>query len=63
VYFRRDPKILWSIAVWLVYLSLLVARWGFSRTGRPFAWGAIGTFSFILLTFWGFNLLSAVHRP
>jgi ABC-type uncharacterized transport system permease subunit len=63
VYFKKDAKILWSCAVWAFYLCLLISRWRFARTGRLFAWGAIASFSFILLTFWGFNLLSAVHRP
>ena len=61
--FRGDPKILWSILVWLVYLGLLVMRWRFSQGGRKFALGAIGTFAFILLTFWGSNLLSPLHNP
>jgi ABC-type uncharacterized transport system permease subunit len=62
VYFQRDPKILWSGLVWMLYLWILVSRWALARTGRLFAWGAIGSFSFILLTFWGFNLLSSIHR-
>ena len=58
-----DPKILWSVVVWLVYLSLLVMRWKFAQGGRRFAIGAIGTFVFVLLTFWGSNLLSPIHNP
>ncbi len=63
VFFKADPKILWSIFVWLVYVGLLLMRWRFAQGGRRFAWGAVGSFSFILLTFWGFNLLSSVHHP
>lgn len=63
VYFKEDPKILWSIFVWLLYLVLLVMRWQFAQRGRRFAWGAIGGFAFVLLTFWGFNLLSSIHNP
>ncbi|MGV3774578.1 MAG: cytochrome C assembly family protein [Verrucomicrobiales bacterium] len=63
VYFRPDPKILWSVFVWALYGALLAMRWFFSHGGRKFAWGAIGGFSFVLLTFWGFNLLSSVHNP
>jgi len=57
-----DPKIVWSAAVWLVYLGLLIARWKFAQSGRRLAWGAVGLFLFILLTFWGTNLLSPIHQ-
>lgn len=58
-----DPKVIWSILVWLLYLTLLVMRWQFSQGGRRLAWGAIGSFVFVLLTFWGVNLLSPLHHP
>ena len=41
VYFSGDPKILWSVLVWLLCLSLVVLRWRFAQGGRRFAWGAI----------------------
>lgn len=62
-YFSADPKILWSVVVWCVYLGLLVAHARFSQRGRRFAWGAVGSFAFVLLTFWSFNLLSGIHHP
>ena len=58
-----DPKILWSIFVWALYLGMVVMRWKFALTGRRFAWGAIGGFAFILLTFWGSSMWSPIHRP
>jgi ABC-type uncharacterized transport system permease subunit len=61
--YRGDPKIVWSIVVWLLYFGLLVMRWKFSQGGRRFALGAIGSFVFVLLTFWGSNLLSPLHNP
>jgi len=61
VYFRSDPIILWSIFVWVVYLVLLVMRWT-GKGGRRFAWGTLASFAFILLTFWGFMLLSPLHK-
>jgi ABC-type uncharacterized transport system permease subunit len=61
--YRGDPKIVWSALVWVVYLVLLVLRWRFAQGGRRFALGAIGTFAFVLLTFWGTNLLSPLHNP
>lgn len=61
VYFKADPKILWSIVVWLLYLGLLLRR-RYSHGGRSFALGSVGGFLFVLLTFWGFNLLSKIHQ-
>jgi len=61
--YRGDPKILWSIGVWLLYLGLVIMRWKFSQGGRRFALGSIGSFAFVLLTFWGSNLLSPLHNP
>ena len=58
-----DAKVLWSVFVLLLYLALLLAHWRYSPGGRKFAWGAVGGFAFVLLTFWGFNLLSGIHNP
>ena len=63
VYFKSDTKILWSITVWFGCLVLLVSRWRFAQRGRRLAWGAVGMFAFVLLTFWGSNLLSGIHNP
>jgi ABC-type transport system involved in cytochrome c biogenesis permease subunit len=61
--YRGDPKIMWSLLVWLLYFGLIVMRWKFAQGGRRFALGAIGSFTFVLLTFWGSNLLSPLHNP
>jgi HemX protein len=58
----EDPKVIWSCLVWALYLVLLVMHGRFHQSGRRFAWGAVGTFAFVLLTFWGVNLLSPAHR-
>jgi HemX protein len=58
-----DPKVLWSILVWLMCLGLVVMRWRFSQGGRRFAWGTIGLFIFVALTFWGSSLMSPLHSP
>ena len=60
-YFQNDPKILWSILVWFFCLGLVVMRWKFS--GRRLAWGTIGLFVFVALTFWGSSLMSPIHSP
>jgi ABC-type uncharacterized transport system permease subunit len=57
-----DPKVVWSALVWIFYLSLLVLHGRFHQSGRRFAWGAVAAFAFLLLTFWGINLLSPTHR-
>jgi len=61
--YRGDPKILWSALVWLIYLGLVLMRWRFAQGGRRFALGALGSFVFVLLTFWGTNVLSSIHNP
>ena len=63
VYFRPDAKIIWSALIWAAYAGLLAMRWWFAQGGRNFAWGGVGSFSFVLLTFWGVNLLSKAHQP
>ena len=55
-------KEVWSTIVWVIYLTLLILHRRFFRSGRRFAWGIIGIFIFVLLTFWGINQLSPDHR-
>jgi ABC-type transport system involved in cytochrome c biogenesis permease subunit len=61
--YAADPKVVWSVAVWVVYLVLLVLRWRFAQGGRRFALGAVGLFLFVVLTFSVTNALSALHNP
>jgi ABC-type transport system involved in cytochrome c biogenesis permease subunit len=63
VQFTADPKIVWALFVWALYLALIVMRWKFAQGGRRFAWGAVVSFVFVLLTFWGSSLLSPIHNP
>jgi ABC-type transport system involved in cytochrome c biogenesis permease subunit len=58
----HDPKVIWSMGVWGAYLVLLVWHLRRGLTGRRFAWGAILVFAFVMLTFWGVNLLSPSHN-
>ncbi len=62
-YSAPDAKVIWSAFVWFAYLVLLVLRMRHAQTGRRFAWSALGSFCFILLTFWSSNLLSGIHHP
>lgn len=60
--FTTDALAWYSVIIWALYLGLLVARWRFAQRGRRLAVGAIGSFAFLMLTFWGVYLLSDLHR-
>jgi ABC-type uncharacterized transport system permease subunit len=60
--FLSDPKTLWSIFMWLVYLALIIVHWRRAQSARAFAISVIVIFAFLLLTFWGTNLLSGLHH-
>lgn len=62
-YMTADFKVIWTLLVWALYGVLVVTHWKFSQRGRRFAWGAVGAFVFVLLTFWGSNMMSALHNP
>lgn len=59
---RGDPKVIWSFAVWLGYATLLALRFRRQWGPRPVAWGALVSFAFVMLTFWGTNMLSPTHH-
>src|ERR1035438_1355930 len=58
-----DPKVVWSILLWFVYLALLVLRRMRVPSSRGVAISLVAVFAFLLLTFWGTNLLSPLHHP
>ena len=62
VEFKGDPIVFYSIFIWMVYVTLLFLRLRFAQGGRRLAWGVVGSFAFLLLTFWGFMLLSPLHN-
>jgi len=55
------PKIIWAVSVWLVYAGVLAARLIWSLRGRKIAVVSMVSFAFMLVTFWGVNLISDVH--
>ena len=57
-----DSKLLWSALLWFLYAGLLLGHWRTVVTGRRFAYGVMGIFLFLVLTFWGTNLLSTLHQ-
>jgi ABC-type uncharacterized transport system permease subunit len=62
VAYWSDSKVMWSALLWVLYASLLFGHMRSIFTGRRFAFGLIGIFVFLLLTFWGTNLLSTLHQ-
>jgi len=57
-----DPKTLWSIFMWLAYAALMLSHWKHAQSSRTFATTVIVAFAFLLLTFWGTELLSPLHH-
>lgn len=57
----RDPKILFSLLTWAVYLVLLYTRWSAGWRGRRAAYLAAGVFAMAIVA-WIANYYSAVHR-
>jgi ABC-type uncharacterized transport system permease subunit len=60
--FQLDAKIIWSGIVWIMYAGLVVARLKLGLQGRRFALGSVLVFTFVILTFWGTNLMSSMHQ-
>ncbi len=61
--YLRDPKVVWSVAIWALYMCLVLWRIRFARAGRKFACASVGAFAVVLLSFWATNLLSKLHNP
>jgi ABC-type uncharacterized transport system permease subunit len=57
----RDPKILFSLLTWAVYLVLLCTRWTAGWRGRRAAYLAAGAFAMAIVA-WAANYFSAVHK-
>jgi cytochrome c-type biogenesis protein CcsB len=56
-----DPKILASLVIWLIYLTLFSTRLAGSWRGRRSAYVAIFGFAAVMATFLGVSLLSGQH--
>ena len=57
----RDPKILLSSLMWVVYLVLVYTRWSAGWRGRRAAFLAAGTFATAVAA-WVANYFSAIHE-
>ncbi|HTI70717.1 MAG TPA: cytochrome c biogenesis protein CcsA [Candidatus Limnocylindria bacterium] len=62
IWFVADPFILYSLLTWVTYVVILLLAWRFGQSGRRFAWSAVVSFVFVMLTFWGIFLLSGLHN-
>jgi HemX protein len=51
------PKIVWAVAVWLLYGALIAARRFWSVRGRRSALVTVGAFTFVLVAYWGLGAL------
>jgi len=51
------PKIVWAAAVWVLYGTVVLARGMWSVRGRKVAVMSMASFAFMLIGFWGVNLL------
>ena len=56
-----DPKILWSLVVWGVYLAYLILRYAFNWRGRRGAYLSLAGFLFVLISYTGINYVSKGH--
>src|SRR5258708_299548 len=56
-----DPKILFSVLTWAVYLVLIYTRWNSGWRGRRAAYLATGVFAMAVIA-WAANYFSAIHR-
>lgn len=58
----KDVKVVWSLGIWLAYAVMLLLRYASKLSPVKFASISIMGYSFVLLTFWGINFLSAQHQ-
>lgn len=57
----RDPKVLLSFAMWIIYVSILLVRQSKGLRGRQAVY--VSSIAFlVVLSVWAANLLSSVHR-
>ncbi|MBM4079792.1 MAG: c-type cytochrome biogenesis protein CcsB, partial [Planctomycetes bacterium] len=56
-YWFWDPKEVWSLITWLIYLVYLHLRTMRGWRGRPAAWFVVAGFLAIIITYLGFNYL------
>jgi ABC-type uncharacterized transport system permease subunit len=58
---RNDPKEIFAVLTWLLYLVLIIYRFTPNRRGRSAAWLGVLGFALVLLTFLGTRFLNSYH--
>ena len=58
---RNDPKEIFALLTWLLYLALIVYRFTPHWRGRSAAWLGVVGFALVLLTFLGTRFLNSYH--
>jgi ABC-type transport system involved in cytochrome c biogenesis permease subunit len=58
---RNDPKEIFAVLTWFLYLILIVYRFTPNWRGRSAAWLGVVGFAFVLLTFLGTRFLNSYH--
>jgi HemX protein len=59
---QSDSKLLWSVAIWGMYIALLLGRYRLRMSGRWMAWLSVLSFVFVVSTFWLANAFSKFHQ-
>lgn len=60
-YWGWDPKETWSLITWLIYATLLHARFMRGWQGKRIAYLSMAGFAAVLFTYFGVNLLPGLH--
>jgi ABC-type transport system involved in cytochrome c biogenesis permease subunit len=58
---HNDPKEIFAVLTWLLYLLLLIYRSTANWRGRRAAWLGVVGFALVLCTFFGARLLGGYH--
>jgi ABC-type transport system involved in cytochrome c biogenesis permease subunit len=58
---HNDPKEIFAVATWLLYLLLIVYRSTSGWRGRRAAWMGVAGFALVLCTFFGARLMGGYH--
>jgi len=56
-----DPKVLWSLVIWIVYLAYIVLRYVVGWRGRRTAYLSLTGFAVVLFTYAGVSFFSRLH--
>jgi len=58
---HNDPKEIFAVLTWLLYLLLILYRSTSDWRGRKAAWMGVAGFALVLLTFFGARLMGGYH--